>query len=185
MELQTINDKIIVIAGAEKITKKVLGEVSRDMLEYVITDETFDSDAINRLNAVLTPMNKRTSILFFEEFTPFVVDDKGVFGAMPKNKKAKAQAKLDASNATTEFLSDEDNTIWTWAVDNVKIEKKDIDWGKRITSAVTSGLDDEKGGLSLPEVMEAVLSAGVDAAGISEALAILYAEDAANDQVAA
>ena len=185
MELNQINEAIKTLAKSEKITKAVLGSVSRDMLVYVVEDESYDSDAINRLLAVLTPMNKRTAILFFSHFTPFIVDDKGIFGGMAKNKKAKAKAKLESSKACTEFLADEDNNIWKWAEDNIKIEQKDVDWGKRITSAVTSGMDDEKGGLDLAEVMEAVLAAGVDASAISEALAILYAEEAANDQVAA
>lgn len=175
-KLEHINTQIATIAGAEKITKRVLGELSREMLDYVVTDESWDSDAINRLLAVLTPMNKSTAVLYFSHFTPFIVDDKGVFGGMASNKKAKTKAKLESSIRTTEFLVNEDANIWTWAAENVKIEAKEVDWAKRVTSAVSSAMNEEKGGMALPEVMDAVLSAGVSAEDILAALAILYQE---------
>lgn len=177
-KLEHINSQIATIAGAEKITKKVLGELSREMLDYVVEDESWDSDAINRLLAVLTPMNKRTAILYFQHFTPFLVDEHGEFGGMPKNKKAKADAKLASRKRVTEFLVNEDSNIWTWAADNVKVEAKEVDWGKRVTSAVTSAMDDEKGGLSLADVMRAVMAAGMTADEVMDGLGVLYAEEA-------
>ena len=184
VKLESINTKIGVLAKAEKVTKAVLGELSRDMLEYIVGDEAWDSDAINRLLGVLTPMNKTTAVHYFTAFTPFVVDDKGVFGGMPKAKKAKAKAKLESSTACTEFLVREEANIWTWAADNLKIEAKEVDWAKRVTSAVTSGMDDNKGGMGLADIMEAVMAAGLDAADITSALALLYAEGEELDKAA-
>lgn len=183
VKLVSINTKIATIAGAEKITKKVLGELSREMLDYIVTDESWDSDAINRLLAVLTPMNKRIAIIYFSHFTPFIVDEHGVFGGMPKSKKDKAKRKLECSKAVTEFLVNEDANIWSWAEEHVKIEAKDVDWAKRVTSAITSAMSDDKGGLGLPEVMGAVLAAGLSAADITAALAILYQEEAEAEHV--
>lgn len=183
VKLNHINTQISTLAKAEKVTKKVLGELSREMLDYIVTDESWDSDAINRLLEVLTPMNKRTAVLYFAHFTPFVVDEHGVFGGMPKSKKAKAKAKLDASVACTEFLVNEDANIWTWAAEHVKVEQKEVDWAKRVTSAVTSAMSEDKGGLSLPEVMEAVLSAGVSLEDITNAMGILYAEEQEADHL--
>lgn len=184
VKLVAINTKIGELAKAEKITKKVLGELSRDMLEYVVVDEAWDSDAINRLLAVLTPMNKTTATHYFKHFTPFVVDDKGVFGGMPSNKKAKAKAKLESSTACTEFLVNEDANIWTWAEANLKIEPKEIDWAKRVTTAVQSAMNEEKGGMSLSDVMGAVLDAGIGVEDITQALAMMYEEEAVQDAVA-
>ena len=114
-----INTKITKLGDAEKITKKLLGELSRDILEYVVIDESWDSDAINRLLNVLTPVNRGVARLFFETFTPFIVEE-GVFLGMPKDKKEKQAAKIKATTAVTEFLFNEDNTLWTWAATEVE-----------------------------------------------------------------
>lgn len=174
--LARINTKIARLQVSERVTKQILGELSREMLEYVVIQERWDSDAINRLNAVLTPVNKKAAVLFFAAFTPFIVDDKGIFGAMAKDKKAKAKAKLEAMENCTRFLLDEEANIWTWASENVKVEVKDIDWSKRITSAVASAMDEEKGGMGLPDVLESVLKAGVSLEDIVGAMAILAKE---------
>lgn len=173
--LDIINTAIKTIAGAEKITKKVLGEVSRTMLEYVVNDEAWDSAAINRLLAVLTPMNKKTAVLYFSHFLPFVVEE-GHFGAMPKDKQAKKNAKLKSVNLVTEFLVDEENNIWTWAEQNVKVEQKDIDYAKRVTSAVNNAMAEDKGGLGLADVLEAVMAAGISTDDVIKAMSILAQE---------
>ena len=59
--LATINTKIEALAQAEKVTKAVLSELSRELLDYVLVDGTHDIAAVNRTLAVLTPMNKQTA----------------------------------------------------------------------------------------------------------------------------
>ena len=54
------------IMAAEKITRVELGAMSRELLMYV--PDTNDIDIVNRLLGVLTPMNRRTAILFFFKF---------------------------------------------------------------------------------------------------------------------
>jgi len=184
VKLVSINTKIVELAKAEKITKKVLSELSRDMLEYIVIDESWDSDAINRLLGVLTPMNKLTATHYFTAFTPFVVDEKGVFGGMPSAKKAKAKAKLESTTECTKFLVNEDADIWSWAADNLKIEPKEVDWAKRVTSAVTSAMNEEKGGMGIAEVMDAVLDAGISVEDLQGAMAVLYQRDEEADVLA-
>ena len=150
----TINAKIKKLANAEKVTKAMLMELSRDLLSYVIVDGTMDIDAVNRTVAVLTPMNKQTAVLFFNHFLPFSFDaDSCKFGGL--NKK-----QLDAKTALiTDFLEDENQNIWTWAADNIKIEQKAVDYLAKITKDVTKALADEEQGTTVTDVMRAVLAA--------------------------
>jgi len=180
-KLVSINGKIATLAKAEKITKAVLGELSRDMLDYIIMDESYDSDSINRLLAVLTPMNKKTAILFFAHFTPFLVDEHGVFGGMEKNKERKAKAKGKSSELVLDFLANEDSTIWTWAEEHVKVEQKPVDWYGKLAKDVRSAMDKDKGGLSMQEVLRAVMDGGISADDILASMGLLYAAEQVED----
>jgi len=138
MDIKTINERIEELAASEKITKAILTELSRVILAYVY--ETGDVTPTNRLINVLTPMNKRTAILYFKEFLSFRFDDvQETFGK--KNKKT-----FDKKNElVTIFLLDEANNIFTWAEDNVKIEAKPTDWGKKLSSDFKNALADGYG----------------------------------------
>ena len=57
------------LAGAEKITKAVLLDLSRQVL--AAHHETQDVGYINRLLVVLTPMNRKVANLYFSEFSGF------------------------------------------------------------------------------------------------------------------
>ena len=173
--VEVVNSKIGKLAKAEKVTKALLGELSRDLLTYVAVQESWDVAAINRLLAVLTPMNKKTAVLFFDHFLPFVFSkEDGTFGAMAKNKEKKAKDKGESIDKVGVFLADEDNNIWTYAEENIKVEQKPVDYAAKITADVKKALDPEKGGMDLAHVLEAVLAAGVDAQGVLDALGELY-----------
>ena len=143
MDIKTINEQIEKLAVSEKITKALLIELSRVILAYVY--ETGDVTPTNRLINVLTPMNKRTAILYFKEFLSFRFDDvQGTFGK--KNKKT-----FDKKNElVTIFLLDEENNIFTWAEENVQIEAKPVDWGKKLGSDFKNALAD---GFGIDEIM--------------------------------
>lgn len=128
LTLKQINGKITKIRNAEKVTKAVLGELSRELLEYV--KETGDVQPVNKLISVLTPMNKRTAMLFFSHFLPFNQED----GTFTKKKRNGTFALTD------EFLATDD-TIWDWAADNIKVEKKEIDWTQRLTNDMTKAIE--------------------------------------------
>lgn len=151
MDIKTINTKIETLAKAEKITKAVLGELSRDLLEYVYINDSQDITPVNRLLSVLTPMNKRTSVLFFKNFLAWKFDDEAQLFTK-KNKKHYDDKLL----AVELFLGNEDNTIWSWYEANVKLEQKEIDWAKRLKADFTKALE---AGITFNEIVTILESA--------------------------
>ena len=171
----TINTRIETLRASERITKLELSLISREILAYVMGDDgvveaSHDIDSVNRLIAVLTPMNKKTACLFFSTFLPFAFDEQTCkFGSMQK-KKALKQAGL-----IPEFLADAGNDIWVWAENNIKMEKKNIDYLANIVKDVAKALDEDGQDASIKDVMLAVMEGGVsgtDIMGMLEALAI-------------
>lgn len=157
--LTTINARIEKLAASERITKAELSALSQEVLQYTL--EQWDSQVINRLVSVLTPMNKKTAVLFFEAFTPFSIED-GVFGGI-KNKKAKAKAQ----EAIATFLSSGAD-IWEWAAENVKVEAKQPDYLANITKNIKGAV--EKGHKSQADIISAILAAGFTASEFTAAL---------------
>jgi hypothetical protein len=141
----TVYARLDAIANAEKITRAELAALSREALSYVM--DTHDIDLVNRLIGVLTPVNRKVAILFFTHFLPWSVekqDDKfSRFGKMSDKTK---QVKK-ATESIADFLSDESNTIWTWADDHIEVEQKAIDLGGRLEKALDdaiNGVDTDK-----------------------------------------
>lgn len=160
--LNQINTRIEAIKASERTTKKELGLVSREVLEY--TTEHMDAQVINRLVAVLTPMNKKTAIQFFSAFTPFKwVAETGVFGAVKKKVKDQAIAAMQDFLAT-------DGDIWSWAEDHLKVEKKEPNFLSNITKNITKALESHKG---REEVMSAVLAGGLSVEDIMAVLDVM------------
>lgn len=127
------------IMAAEKITRVELGAMSRELLMYV--PQTRDIDIVNRLLNVLTPVNRRTAIIFFKHFLPWDVenDADGVFskfGKMHKgDKKVARKIKLIA-----EFLAIEDNTLWTWSEANIDLEQKVVNMQAELSDVIKKSL---------------------------------------------
>jgi len=167
---EQIEASITVLANAEVITNKILGELSRSVLLYML-DNNDDVRPVNRLlgtdengKFLLTPMNWRLACQYFYKFVPFksnwnetqafIVSAKGKREALVFSKKDKKVFDTKAIAIYT-WLALETNDIWTFS-DTVEVKAKDIDYSKRITSAVESAID--KGGLSISDVMLAMLS---------------------------
>lgn len=128
------------IASAEKITRVELGAMSRELLIYV--PESHDIDIVNRLINVLTPVNRRAAILFFKHFLPWDAenDTDGVFSKFGKmHKGEKKVAKKHA--AITDFLADENNTIWTWAEENIEIEQKVVNMATELSEVIKKSVN--------------------------------------------
>lgn len=107
------------LAEAEKITKAVLLTLSRSAL--VAHHNTQDVHYVNSIIKVLTPVNRKVAILYFQEFTGFQwSDEKGEF--TKKDKKAYDEVFVKAM----EFLDDPLNNIWSWAARNVEVEAKEF-----------------------------------------------------------
>lgn len=177
MSFDQINNAIDAIAKAEKITKSKLGEVSRTILQYLI--ETEDVRPVNRLlgkddkgNFLLTPVNWRIGVQYFAHFLPFTsnyekeVKQAAIKGGdrVPLVFSKKNKRKWDAQVAEIEaWLANEDNDLWVWS-NNAEIEAKPVDYKKQITNAVKKALAEDKGGMSLVDVFEAMMEADVDMA---------------------
>ena len=158
--------RIEAIANAEKITKSELGHVSRELLLYV--PESNDIDVVNKLLLVLTPMNKSTAILFFKHFLPWTAEETGEGDFSRFSGKMKKEKQVDRKLAAIkEFLSVEENNIWTWAGQNVNVEYKPKDFASQVTKAVQTALKGEKKEngetppLPVQDIIAAVLRAGI------------------------
>lgn len=153
------------LSKAEGVTKRELMGLSRQLLIALhgIDDALLEGDIqfINRTLAVLTPMNKQTAVLFFQEFTGFHFDEK----LCEFTKKSQKGAPI-ARGAAIAFLADPNQNIWTWADRNVKVEAKPFDLGK-VTKFVESALKKaDKEGITQEDVLRAVFKGGFTAASI-------------------
>lgn len=169
MKLEILNAHIATIGASEMAFKPAMGTASRDFLTYV--SENGDIDAVNRLIAVLTPVNRAKVTEFFAHHLPYnFIKDERRFGGKNKNKDivAKKAALCD------DFLADGENTVWTWfAEQQVPAGAKPKEYEKKIEALVKKALEDKneripvgaviraviKGGASLSEIMAAILPA--------------------------
>lgn len=164
------------VAAAEKVTRVKLAELSRVMLQYV--PDSNDIDAVNRLLGVLTPMNKRTAILFFSHFLPWEVE-KTPDGAFSRfGKKMEGEKKITKrETAIADFLRAEENTIWTWAESNVEVDLKPIDFAANITRDIKKALEGDKkrnqDGINPLQVLDAVFAGGLTSTQFMDYAAIL------------
>ena len=143
------------LKGAERITKDMLRDMSRYVLEQLHTCE--DIRNVNALIRVLTPMNRKVAILYFKAFGGFKWSDEH------NEFTVKAKARYDVARKTAqEFLDDPLNNIWTWAERNVQVEQKPLDL-KHLTKTVENYLAKaEKEGVNKNEVFKAIIAGGLD-----------------------
>lgn len=141
---------------AEKVTRSTLMELSRTVL--VVVHETGDIGYVNRILAVLTPMNKKTAIEFFKEFSGFKWDDKkGEFST--KDKK-----HFDAKVVTfAEWLEDPLNNLWSWAEKNLEVTPKDFDFTQLKKGAESLLKRADKNGFKKVDVLRAMMESGITA----------------------
>lgn len=178
-----LENAIAELARAERVTKAVLGSLSRDLLTHYV--ESGDVALINRLlglyddgKFVLTPMNWRLAVQYFRAFIPHasnwdelkdVVINGGnrepfVFGKKSGNRAKKIGDALD------KWLAVDTNNIWVFS-DSVKVEAKPVDYAARITKAIEAALDEEKGCLSEGEIFAAIFAAeGMDVRALIAAM---------------
>ena len=143
------------LAQAESITKRELKGLSRDIL--VAIHNTEDSAFLNRLTAVLTPVNKKVMVHFLTHFSGFHYDDKTEL--FTKKNKPYYQKAMEASSL---FLEEPHNNVWTWAERNIDVMPKPFD-----VSAITKYMQGalkkaQENGLSQKDVMKAVFASGIE-----------------------
>lgn len=143
------------LKGAEKITKDVLRILSREMLDAVHVGG--DIQPVNRLLDVLTPMNRKACVLFFQEFSGHLYSEKEQkFGKRDKGAYAKKE------QAASEFLDDPHNNIWTWADRHIEMEAKEFTMLKvtKMTESLLKKAD--KAGFKQADVFKAMLAGGLE-----------------------
>lgn len=144
------------LAQSEHVTKRELMHLSRSVLEA--THETGDIQFVNKLVAILTPVNKKVAIVFFRHFTGFSFDDK----LMMFTKKSKKRYNESFAEYVL-FMENPHNNIWTWAERNIEIEKKDFELNKVTEYVIQSMKKAQAQGLTQVDVMKAIIKAGITA----------------------
>lgn len=170
--LASVGEKIVTLGANERITKGLLSELSREVLEVVCLDDgtntgkgTEDSRTINELLGVLTPVNKSHAKLFFKEFIPFVkvTDEQGVFVSFGKKDKRHWE---DKCANIREFLADPHNNIWSWIDRNIaEPERKAYDV-KKVTKEIEKALKKA----NKADVIRAIMAGGLEIADILEVM---------------
>lgn len=163
--VNSFNIAIKAIAESERITKDGLRWLSRDLLSQLHETEdnprNGDIGFVNQLLHVLTPMNRKTLVLFMQEFSGFKYDEEqSIF-----TKKIKSQYENTKAKAM-EFLDDPLNNLWSWAERNVKVEKKAFKLDtltKDIKKALDAEDEDGKPLYNKADILKAILAGGIDA----------------------
>lgn len=182
----TVYARLEAIAAAEKITRVELAALSREALMYV--PESNDIDLVNRLLGVLTPMNRETAIQFFRHFLPWEVEETkdGEFSRFGKRMKKEKQVKR-RMDAITEFLADEANTIWTWAGENLEVNKVEVNGMEDLGKAVEIALKgrDTKTKHAEPITKQQVVDVVLGKIGLEDLMAAMMVVQARIDAVKA
>lgn len=172
----TFAKELVRLADSEKITKTVLRDLSRSVLEAHHATENVVY--VNQLLAVLTPVNRKVAVLYFKAFSGFKYSEE------TKMFDKKVKPKYDAKDkASTEFLADPHNNIWTWADRHVKheidepvslitvVEKQVCKWVARAAKDKIKEIDLLKaffaGGVHPSTILELMDSVGYDVKGIN------------------
>lgn len=165
------------VKNAEKVTKAKLRELSRDLLVYV--PESDDIDIVNRLIGVLTPVNRRVSILYFAHFLPWEQEKDADGNFLRFGKRMKGEKKLKRKQeAITAWLADDANDIWTWSDDNVEVKKKDFmaTVSKAIEKALKGDEKSDTPPLTQDQLMAAIFQGGADVTAMLAACETKVAE---------
>lgn len=151
------------IASSEAVTKREMRDVSRTVLEA--WHATGNVVYANRLLKILSPMNKKTAILFFKRFSGFHFDD--VTGEFDhKSKKRYETAHADCMK----FLADPHQNFWTWAERNIEVNHHPFEVDS-VQKYMTKAIKNAAGvGLSHADLLKAVFKAGIDPACIIQVM---------------
>lgn len=172
---KTFQSKLKKLGGAERITKQMLAELSREVLEQLHTNE--DIRPVNSMMAVLTPVNRKVLLQFFVALSGFKVDEEtAIFTEKNKGSYGKKRA------AAEEFLADPENNVWTWADRHIEVAPKEFKL-ESVTKGIIGFFEKaQKANIDRAEVLKAIIAGGIKT---EELVAIMgqlaEQEQAAND----
>lgn len=158
--VQTLFRQIQTLAKHEKVTKEVLGQLSRGVLSLHLNegDNRHNVNVVNKLLSVLSPANQRIARLFFVAFLPYAFDNEAnTFGKLIKKEEKRELKYL----AIASFLHEEDNDIWSWQAEHINMEAKPVDYSAKITKTIEVAMREDKGAFTPSQVLQAVFAAGV------------------------
>lgn len=147
-------ENVAKLAASEKITKELLRSMSRDVL--MAHHETGDVAYINGLIAVLTPMNKKMSVLFFKEFSGHTCNEEGLFGKKDKKRYD------DAKKKSFDRLEDPNFNVFSWAERNVEVERKPFTLGKLQQQMGSLVKKAEENKISHADIIRAMFANGIE-----------------------
>lgn len=175
---KVIDARIATIGNGELSFKTEMGAVSRELLVYI--QENGDIDCVNRLMAVLTPINRDKAKTYFNHFLPYMWETKAArFGSKSKNKDLVKKKE----GLTAEFLEDKDANIWTWFAEQGGTPvAKPKEFEKKIEDLVRKAITDKNESISHAAVVRAVIKAGISLSEIMAALLTMH--DIAEEQQA-
>lgn len=155
-----LNTCIARLTKSERVTKAALQEAADLALDYLIVQDSGDIDSVNRLINCLSPSNKKSAIIFFDNFLYYTFDDEAL--RFTEKWNAKAEGKLNRiREAVTEFLDDDAQNYWTWVDREVQVVKKPKDFAHKITTLVKKALTDKEEKISAIEALEAAMAGGI------------------------
>lgn len=156
----SFNINIKALQESERITKGALGSLSRDVLEALHTEGKTQGDVqyINRLLDVLTPVNKRAAIAFFQAFAGFLFNEKE--NHFTKKDKQHYEEKRILAMAN---LQDDKWDIWVWQKDNLAVEAKPITLEKIAQTVKQMLKKADDNGLKRMDVLAAMMQGGIEA----------------------
>jgi hypothetical protein len=155
---------VTALAVSEKATKDILRICSRDVLEAHHATENIQY--CNDLIAVLSPINRKTAVLFFQEFSGFHYETASM--RFTKKDKKSYEQKYAASS---DRLKDPHFNLWSWAETSVKVEKSTPTL-EGFTKYVKKFVANSPG-ISHAEMARAVFESGISPEAIIEALEYL------------
>lgn len=154
------DESIGALQQSEVVTRRELAHLSRHLVDAIhgFKDATLQGDIqfINKLLTVLTPVNRKVAVKFFEHFAGFHYDADVLRQFTKKSAKRAGPARA----AAVDFIADPNQNIWTWADRHIEIEVKPFD-DKKVTSYIEGQMKKAVGsGKTCLDVLRAVFAAG-------------------------
>lgn len=171
------NNAVEQIGASEKITKNLLKVYASLAVQAV--HQFQNPDYLNRLRAVLTPVNKKTFTEFAIRFSGYSFDDE-----VRKEFVGKSKKRYDSAlKLWEEFSEDPLKNIWTWAEREIVPNIKPFDATKLNKTFASAWKKAHEANISNVDVLKAMLSVKDGDKGIVfSAKDIAEALQAMNDQ---
>lgn len=154
--VELFNASLALLKDSESVTRRELKALSRSLLEALHGKDGQlygDIQYVNATLKVLSPVNRKVAVKFFEHFAGFHYDEAlAIF-----TKKSKKRG-VEAQEAAIEFLQDPNNNIWSWAERNIQVEAKPYT-DEKLTAYIESAIKKMAG--DQVRVLKAVFAAGI------------------------